>query len=60
MSASSAFQGANYSVHSKQVTQPRDKSSGYHGVGNMSLNYKVCDVSSTDPAYLAEAINTDH
>ena len=26
----------------------------------MSLNYKVVDVSSTDPAFSAEAINTDH
>ena len=26
----------------------------------MSLNYKVADAASTDPAYSAQAINTDH
>lgn len=32
----------------------------YHGLGSMSVNYKITDVSSTDPAYSASAINTDH
>lgn len=26
----------------------------------MSLNYKISDVTSTDPAYSAHSINTDH
>ena len=32
----------------------------YHGMGSMSLNYKIAEVSSCDPAYSADAINTDH
>lgn len=32
----------------------------YHGLGTMSLNYKVTEATSTDPSYSEQSINTDH
>ena len=32
----------------------------YYGLGTMSLNYKVVEATTTDPAYSEHAINTDH
>jgi len=49
----------NYSVHSHQTSLSREHTN-YHGIGTMSLNYKVGEVTSTDPAYSAHSINTDY
>ena len=56
MNTVSAPPAVDYSIHSSQ----RSNHQQYHGIGTMSLNYKVTDVTSTDPAYNAPSINTDH
>ena len=62
MNATSAPPGVGYSVHSNQRVASARHNQGqqYHGVGTMSLNYKVVEVSSTDPAYSVGSINADH
>ena len=55
----SATAAVDYAVYSNRSTQA-NAGQKYHGLGAMSLNYKVADVSSTDPAYSAQSINTDH
>ena len=49
-------------MHSNQRVASARHNQGqqYHGVGTMSLNYKVVEVSSTDPAYSVGSINADH
>ena len=45
---------------SSQVHSSRVGVSGYQGLGNARLNYKVVDASSEDPASQAQTIQTDY